>query len=138
MHSGGQGFKPPPVHQHLITMDNPPSRTYRHIRARRIAGALGAEIEGVDAARPLMAEAVAEIRQAFLDHLVIFLRNQKLTPREQLAFAQQFGQPGRRRKARRCSTTSSGTRSSRSSLAVFSGNPAPSLSGTTVAPNTTR
>ena len=74
-------------------MDNASRRSYRHIEVRPIAGALGAEIEGVDAARPLGSEVVAEIRQAFLDHLVIFLRNQKLTPQTQLAFAQGFGQP---------------------------------------------
>ena len=68
-------------------------RSYRHIKVRPIAGALGAEIEGVDAARPLEAAVIAEIRQAFLDHLVIFLRNQKLTPQAQLAFARQFGEP---------------------------------------------
>jgi taurine dioxygenase len=74
-------------------MDNAPRRSFRHIQVRPIAGALGAEIEGVDSARPLGAEVVAEIRRAFLDHLVVFLRNQKLTPHQQLAFAQQFGQP---------------------------------------------
>jgi taurine dioxygenase len=74
-------------------MDNTARRDYRHIRVRPIAGALGAEVEGVDAARPLGGEVIAEIRQAFLDHLVIFLRNQKLTPQAQLAFAQRFGQP---------------------------------------------
>lgn len=68
-------------------------RPYRHIEVRPIAGALGAEIEGVDIGRPLEGEVVAEIRQALLDHLVIFFRNQKLTPQEQLAFAQRFGQP---------------------------------------------
>jgi len=68
-------------------------RSYRHIKVRPIAGALGAEIEGVDAARPLEAAVIAEIRQAFLDHLVIFLRNQKLTPQAQPAFARQFGEP---------------------------------------------
>ncbi len=74
-------------------MENAVRRTYRHIEVRPIAGALGAEIEGVDIARPLGAEVVAEIHQAFLDHLVVFLRNQKLTPQEQVAFAQRFGQP---------------------------------------------
>ena len=69
------------------------TRSYRHFKVRPIAGALGAEIEGVDAARPLEAAVIAEIRQAFLDHLVIFLRNQKLTPQAQLAFARQFGEP---------------------------------------------
>jgi len=69
------------------------TRKYRHIEVRPVAGALGAEIEGVDAAQPLAAEVIAEIRQAFLDHLVIFLRNQSLTPQAQFAFARQFGEP---------------------------------------------
>jgi taurine dioxygenase len=69
------------------------TRTYRHIQVRPIAGALGAEIEGVDAARSLPDEIIAEIRRAFLDHLVIFLRSQKLTPQAQLAFARRFGEP---------------------------------------------
>ena len=68
-------------------------RTYRHIEVRPIAAALGAEIHGVDVARPPEGEVVTEIRQAFLDHLVIFFRKQKLTAQEQLAFAQRFGQP---------------------------------------------
>jgi taurine dioxygenase len=36
---------------------------------------------------------ISEIRQAFVDHLVIFFRDQKLTPHEQLAFARRFGEP---------------------------------------------
>jgi taurine dioxygenase len=74
-------------------MENAAHRSYRHIRVGRIAGALGAEIEGVDISRPLPNDVVAEIRQAFLDFLVIFVRGQKLTPHEQLAFAQRFGEP---------------------------------------------
>jgi len=68
-------------------------RSYRCIEVRPIAGALGAEIGGVDAARPLGDEVVAEIRQALLDHLVVFFRGQKLTPQSQLAFASRFGEP---------------------------------------------
>jgi len=74
-------------------MDNTARRHYRHIAVHPVAGALGAEVRGVDIARPLEDEVIAEIRQAFLDHLVIFLRDQKLTPQAQLAFAQRFGQP---------------------------------------------
>ena len=70
-----------------------PVRSDRHIEVRPIAGALGAEIHGVDIARRLDGEVVSEIRQAFLDHLVIFFRSQTLTPERQLAFAQQFGEP---------------------------------------------
>ncbi|MBN9088663.1 MAG: TauD/TfdA family dioxygenase [Reyranella sp.] len=68
-------------------------RNYKHIEVRPIAGALGAEIGGVDMARDLDAEVVSEVRQALLDHLVIFLREQKATPLQQLAFAKKFGEP---------------------------------------------
>ena len=67
-------------------------RTYRHIDVQPITGALGAEIRGVNAADALAADVVSELRQAFLDHLVILFRDQRLTPPEQLAFAQRFGQ----------------------------------------------
>jgi len=66
---------------------------YRHVEVRRIAGALGAEIRGVDAARPLGDEVIGELRQALLDHLVIFLRGQQLAPQQLLAFAGRFGRP---------------------------------------------
>ena len=68
-------------------------RTYRHIEAKPVAGSLGAEIHGVNVAAPLADAVISEIRQALLDHLVIFFRDQKLTPREQLAFASRFGEP---------------------------------------------
>ena len=74
-------------------MDNATPRRYRHIEVRRIAGALGAEVRGVDIGRPLSEEVVAEVTRAFLDHLVIFFREQKLAPLRLLAFAHQFGQP---------------------------------------------
>lgn len=68
-------------------------RNYRHIEVRPIAGALGAEINGVDMAHDLDTEVVGEVRQALLDHLVIFLREQNATPHQQLAFARKFGEP---------------------------------------------
>jgi taurine dioxygenase len=66
---------------------------YTHIDVRPIAGALGAEISGVDVSRPLAPEILAEIRRAWLDHLVIFFREQRLTPESLLAFASAFGTP---------------------------------------------
>jgi taurine dioxygenase len=68
-------------------------RDYRHIRVRPVSGALGAEIEGVNAAQTLPDEVIVEIRQALLDHVVVFFRGQKLTPTQQLAFARRFGEP---------------------------------------------
>jgi taurine dioxygenase len=70
-----------------------PRPDWRHIEVRPIAGALGAEIHGVDLAQPLADAVVAEIRRAFLEHLVIFFRNQQLTPQQQVAFARRFGEP---------------------------------------------
>lgn len=58
-----------------------------------IAGALGAEIEGVDLGHPLDPGTVATIRQALLDHLVIFFRDQDLTPDAYMTFARSLGTP---------------------------------------------
>ena len=66
---------------------------YRHIEVLPLAGAIGAEVRGVDAAVPLGADVVAELRRAFLDHCVIFLREQTLSPQALVAFAGRFGEP---------------------------------------------
>ncbi len=66
---------------------------YRHIEVRPVSGALGAEIYGADLSRELDDGVVAEIRQAFLENLVIFFRDQTLTPASQMAFAERFGRP---------------------------------------------
>ena len=68
-------------------------QSYRYIEVRPIAGALGAEIVGIDASRPLSADVLGEIRRAWLEHLVIFLREQRLTPQALVAFASAFGEP---------------------------------------------
>ena len=58
---------------------------------RRVAGALGAELSGVDLSQDLPDETIAAIRQALVEHQVIFFRDQKLTPAEQVAFGARFG-----------------------------------------------
>jgi len=45
------------------------STAYRYLQVSPVAGALGAEVQGVDLARPLAPEVVGEIRQALLAHL---------------------------------------------------------------------
>jgi taurine dioxygenase len=65
--------------------------SYRTFDVRRIAGALGAEVSGVDLGEPLDDAVIAEIRQALLDHQVIFFRDQHLTPEQHLAFGRRFG-----------------------------------------------
>jgi taurine dioxygenase len=66
---------------------------YRHIEVRPIAGSLGAELGGVDLAKPLADECFAEVRQAFLAHAVVFFRDQRLSEEQQIAFARRFGEP---------------------------------------------
>jgi taurine dioxygenase len=63
------------------------------MQVRKIAGALGAELTGIDLAKGLDKEGAAEVRQALLDHGVIFLRKQPLTPAQFLAFARAMGEP---------------------------------------------
>ena len=58
-----------------------------------IAGAIGAEIHGVNLAGDLPDATMAAIRQALLDHLVIFFRDQDLPPDRFLAQARRFGTP---------------------------------------------
>ncbi|MEP3115184.1 TauD/TfdA family dioxygenase [Nisaea sp.] len=60
---------------------------------RPIAGAMGAEINGIDASRELGDATVSALRKAVLDHLVIVLPGQTLTPEQQLRFARRFGEP---------------------------------------------
>jgi alpha-ketoglutarate-dependent taurine dioxygenase len=65
----------------------------RSFEVRPIAGALGAEIAGVDLSRDLDDETVAALRRAWLQHLVLFFRDQDLPPAHFLAFARRFGEP---------------------------------------------
>ena len=60
------------------------------MKVRRIAGALGAEISGVDLRSQ---EDVSAIREAWLEHLVVFFRDQQLAPAEFMAFAKRIGKP---------------------------------------------
>ena len=60
---------------------------------RPIAGALGAEIHGIDLSSALDGETVAAVRRALLDHVVIFFRDQDLPPERFLAFARRLGTP---------------------------------------------
>ena len=60
---------------------------------RRVAGALGAEVSGVDLSKELSADEVASIRAALLEHGVIFFRDQPLAPEAYMRFAGRFGTP---------------------------------------------
>jgi len=63
------------------------------IEVKPIAGALGAEIFGLDLAHPIADSVFADVYRAFLDHLVIFVRGQRpISPEQQTAFAGRFGE----------------------------------------------
>ena len=61
------------------------------LQLRRTSGALGAEISGVDLSQELPDDTIAAIRQALVEHQVIFFRDQDLTPARQVAFGRRFG-----------------------------------------------
>jgi taurine dioxygenase len=63
------------------------------MKVRKIAGALGAEITGVDLTRGLSSAQAAELRAALLENQVIFLRDQPLTSQQFLDFANAMGEP---------------------------------------------
>ena len=60
---------------------------------RPLAGALGAELRGIDLSDDLAAATVLAIRRALLDHLVVFFRDQDLSPERFLALSRGFGDP---------------------------------------------
>jgi taurine dioxygenase len=66
---------------------------YQTIDVRPIAGACGAEIFGADVSKPLNNAMGDEIYQAFLDYQVVAIRDQALTPQQQVAFSRRFGEP---------------------------------------------
>src|SRR5438067_12044605 len=61
------------------------------IEVRPTSGALGAELLGIDLSNGLDAEIVADIRQTFNEHGVVFFRDQQLTPEQHIAFAERIG-----------------------------------------------
>ena len=68
---------------------------YRHLTAAPVGGCIGVEIGGVDLRDDLPDGVVAEIRRAWLNHLVVFFRDQQLAPEQFSGFARRIGTPGR-------------------------------------------
>jgi taurine dioxygenase len=58
------------------------------IEIRPMTGGLGADILGADVRDPAQFDAIF---QAFVDHAVIAIRDQQITPGDQIAFAERFG-----------------------------------------------
>jgi taurine dioxygenase len=62
------------------------------VKVTQSAGAIGAEITGIDLGA-VDDGAVAEIRRAWLEHSVVFFREQELEPEAFLGFARRIGEP---------------------------------------------
>jgi taurine dioxygenase len=63
-----------------------------HLTVKPLAGAIGAEIHGIDLCSPISDETVARIRGIWLEHSVVFFRDQELPPKDFAAFARRFGE----------------------------------------------
>ena len=62
------------------------------LKVTKLAQALGAEIGGVDVAQSIPSEVFAQIRAAWLEHMVIRIRGQSLSDPQLLAFSRHFGE----------------------------------------------
>jgi taurine dioxygenase len=61
------------------------------MEVRRLSYGLGAELCGLDLRRPLDDAAAQAVRQAWLDHQVLLIRDQDITPEQHIAFSRLFG-----------------------------------------------
>ena len=65
---------------------------YKHITVDADVGPVGAVVSGVDLKQKLSEDVVAEIHAAWLAHHVVFFHDQHLSPAQQVAFAERFGE----------------------------------------------
>jgi alpha-ketoglutarate-dependent taurine dioxygenase len=69
--------------------------TYKHISVEMLTPHIGAEIGQLDLTRPLSDEQIAEVKQAFIAHQVIFFRDQQIGFEDQIRLASYFGPLGK-------------------------------------------
>jgi taurine dioxygenase len=65
---------------------------YETFELRTLSPHIGAEIRGLDVSKPLDHEQAVELEQAFLDWMVLAIRDQHLTREQHKAFGRRFGQ----------------------------------------------
>jgi alpha-ketoglutarate-dependent taurine dioxygenase len=63
------------------------------IEVKKLGGSIGAVVSGVDLSEESTGEEIEAIRRVWLDHLVVFFREQHLTCDQFLAFARRIGRP---------------------------------------------
>jgi taurine dioxygenase len=64
---------------------------YRTIEVRKSSPNIGAEIHGIDLSQPLGEEQFGEVHAALMEHLVIFFRDQRMSPEQQKELGRRFG-----------------------------------------------
>ena len=64
---------------------------------RKLAPACGAEIIGLDLRETLPEQTIADIREAWNEHVALVFRDQDLSEEDQLRFAARFGDLGNRK-----------------------------------------
>lgn len=69
-----------------------PDRPYDSITVDKLTPVIGAEISGIDLAKPLSNTQLDEVHRALAENLVIFFREQHITPEQHLAFGRLFGE----------------------------------------------
>jgi len=69
----------------------PEGAPYETLTVDKLTPVIGAEIAGIDLARPLSDRQFVEIQRALAENLVIFFREQTLTAEQHLAFGRLFG-----------------------------------------------
>jgi taurine dioxygenase len=74
-----------------VRQDAVAAAPYQAITVERLTPLIGAEIGGVDLSRPLSAAQQDEIHRALAESLVLFFRDQEITPEQHLAFGRLFG-----------------------------------------------
>ena len=68
------------------------AQPYETMAVDKLTPIIGAEIGGIDLAKPLSNRTVDELHRALAENLVIFFRDQHLTPQQHLAFGRLFGE----------------------------------------------
>ena len=69
-----------------------PNPDYSAITVTPCSPHIGAEIGDIDLTRPLSNSEAQELKQAFTQYLVLFFRDQELSPEQHKAFARRFGE----------------------------------------------
>nr|WP_314491145.1 TauD/TfdA family dioxygenase [uncultured Pseudomonas sp.] len=72
----------------LLSVDSAPPQPFQIVP---FDGAVGAEVLGLDLSQPLNAADFQRLHRAHLDHAVLVMRDQRITPEQHIAFSRRFG-----------------------------------------------